>query len=401
MRIQTGVCVLFAKGRLHFAKASLHGTAASLNQHPKRYSVGLPRKKIELKIDDSRLKDLPDWYLDIQPFHLRDDILLESNTNTIPCVTVDEKILAEDLEWLEDESMTSWGVYHARKCTAVESVASSAMLPIWRDDSKSPATIKHVIDVLMNSTSFLNPGQTAVIGMDQPLYAIAKKIQWEKPDFYGEKKLILMLGSLHIEMVFLSCLGDWLEGSGWLTALSNAGVTGPGNDSLCTGHSVAKSKYAHQVTVKVLYALMKNAYQDSSSELGFEDWRAQMESSSPLFQYWSIVLRMEQVYLLFMRSIRTASFDLYVYSLEKLLPWIFALDHHHYARWLSVHHYDMQMLQTTNPDIYEEFKVNGNFTVKRTKNPGSAMGLDQRHEQLNKDVKGNMQFFLCIRIIKI
>ena len=61
----------------------------------------------------------------------------------------------------------------------------------------------------------------------------------------------------------------------------------------------------------------------------------------------------------------------------------------------------MQMLQTTNPDIYEEFKVNGNFTVKRTKNPGSAMGLDQRHEQLNKDVKGNMQFFLCIRIIKI
>ena len=192
-------------------------------------------------------------------------------------------------------------------------------------------------------------------------------------------------------MVMLSCLGDWLEDSGWLTALSNADVTSPGNDSLCTGHSVAISKYAHQVTAKALYFLMRNAYHQSLSQKSFEEWRAEMESCSPQFQFWSVALRMQLDYLLFMRSIRTANFTLYVYSLEKLLPWIFALDHIHYARWLTVHHYDMQMLQVTNPDIYYQFEHNGNFTVKRTKNRGSAMGLDQRHEQLNKDVKG-MQF---------
>ena len=41
--------------------------------------------------------------------------------------------------------------------------------------------------------------------------------------------------------------------------------------------------------------------------------------------------------------------------------------------------------------FYEEFVNNGNFVVvHRTRNLFSAMVLDQRHEQLNKDVKGNV-----------
>ena len=42
----------------------------------------------------------------------------------------------------------------------------SAMLPIWRDDSKSPATIKHLLDVLIHATGFENPGQAAAIGFE-------------------------------------------------------------------------------------------------------------------------------------------------------------------------------------------------------------------------------------------
>lgn len=35
------------------------------------------------------------------------------------------------------------------------------------------------------------------------------------------------------------------------------------------------------------------------------------------------------------------------------------------------------MLSETNPEIFNEFKSNGNLNVKRTKNLCSAMGLDQ------------------------
>ena len=72
--------------------------------------------------------------------------------------------------------------------------------------------------------------------------------------------------------------------------------------------------------------------------------------------------------------------------------WIFGFDHIHYARWLSIHHYDMEMLKETNPEIYQEFDDNGNFTMRRTQNRFSRMGLDQRHEQLIKDVKGTLFF---------
>ena len=171
-----------------FSKTSLHGTAASLNQHPNETNSGDSREKIELRGDKAKLKSLPDWYLEISPFHLKDDVAMPKHKDLIPEVTVDERILNEDEQWLQDELMSSWAVHHARKCQAVEFKTESAMLPIWRDDSKSPATIKHVIDVLITATLFLNPGQTPVIGMDQPLYAIAKRIQWDNPTSYGQNK---------------------------------------------------------------------------------------------------------------------------------------------------------------------------------------------------------------------
>ena len=79
-------------------------------------------------------------------------------------------------------------------------------------------------------------------------------------DQYRYQKLVIMLGALHIEIAMLRCLGDWLQDSGWLTSLSNAGVTFTGNKSLLTEHNIAPSKYAHQVTAKVLYQLMLRAF---------------------------------------------------------------------------------------------------------------------------------------------
>ena len=73
--------------------------------------------------------------------------------------------------------------------------------------------IKHAMDVIQASTSYLNPGQIPIIAMDQPLYDIAKQIQWKWSDQYGERKFVLF-GELHIEMAFLKLLGGWLERSG-------------------------------------------------------------------------------------------------------------------------------------------------------------------------------------------
>ena len=162
------------------------------------------------------------------------------------------------------------------------------MLLILRDDSKSTAIIKHLLNVLIQSIHQLNPNQTAVIGFDQPLYALAKTIQWFQPAIYGQQNLVLMLGALHIEMVLLSCFGDWFQDSGSTTALSNAGVTSSGNDSLLSGHEFGKTKYVHQVTALTLCQLMKDAFEQSKKEdctLNFAEWRASKELESPQFQF--------------------------------------------------------------------------------------------------------------------
>lgn len=81
------------------------------------------------------------------------------------------------------------------------------MLPLFRECSKSPAMIRHTMDVVKQAVEYLNPGQIPVVTFDQPLFTIAKQIQWNWSDVYGEEKFVIMMGSLHIEMTALKTLG--------------------------------------------------------------------------------------------------------------------------------------------------------------------------------------------------
>ena len=75
--------------------------------------------------------------------------------------------------------------------------------------------IRHSMDVIKRAVEHLNPGQVPVLTVDQPLFGIAKIIQWNWPESYGEDKFVILLGGLHIEMATLATLGDLLDGSGW------------------------------------------------------------------------------------------------------------------------------------------------------------------------------------------
>lgn len=70
------------------------------------------------------------------------------------------------------------------------------------------------------------------------------------------------------------------------------------------------------------------------------------------------------------------------------MPWMFALDHTNYSRWLSVHIRDMMTLGDKHPDVLAELH-SGNFVVHKTSNKFSAIAIDQCHEQNNAMVKGS------------
>lgn len=70
------------------------------------------------------------------------------------------------------------------------------------------------MDKVKEGTSILlNPRQTSVMACDQPLLVLAKQIQWELPEMYGEDKVI-MFGGFHIEIAAFKLLGNLQKGSG-------------------------------------------------------------------------------------------------------------------------------------------------------------------------------------------
>ena len=203
-----------------------------------------------------------------------------------------------------------------------------------------------------------------------------------------------MLGGLHIEMASFKMLGKWVAGSGWADVMCNAGVaTQEVADSFLTASHVTRTRRAHQVTAASLYLLMHKAYeayktnqQDDDEPLSFNDWK-EVKKKSPNFLYWSSVLNLELTCLRLVRSIRESNFPLYIDALQDLLPWMFALDHPNYTRWLSVHYRDMCVLSHSQPDVFKHFK-HGAFIVHKTTRAFSSIALDHAHEQVNAIIKG-------------
>ena len=155
---------------------------------------------------------------------------------------------------------------------------------------------------------------------------------------------------------------------------------------------VKRTRYAHQVTAASLHILQDNAFKDycmtTEAPLSFTAWCSEKATQHPQFYYWSIVMELELLMNMFIRSQREGNFNLYVDTLNKLAPWFFALDHVHYAHWLPVHIRDMVALKTMHPSIYSEFQK-GHFVVQRSVHKFSCMALDQSHEQSNKCIKGD------------
>ena len=102
--------------------------------------------------------------------------------------------------------------------------------------------------VLKRTTEYLNPGETPVLTVDQPLYALAKKIQWEIGGDLAEDRFVVMLAPFHTEDKALKVVGEWLEKSGWLSTLVQSGVATSGRaEGIEKGSHITRTRYAHQV----------------------------------------------------------------------------------------------------------------------------------------------------------
>ena len=400
-------------GFLHARVCPHHGTAISLVQHPTSNNCG--KERSVNVIDENmpkqrRVQDLPDYYTNVQP------VVLKNSDPVVPKLIgpvmppLDDKVssfITKELNWLNNvkslcgkdelshEYFISWAAFHTLlQPSPVQQVDVVSLLPLFLENSHSLAMIRHGMNVDNDVVQHLNPGQTPVIAMDQPLFALAKLIQWNMPETHGEDRYVVMFGGLHVEMAAFKVQGEWLDGSGWVNALVDADVVTPGTaESFLKVSHLAKTRRAHEITAAALYILQQSAYDHykaalSTSEvpLEFSAWCGKMASTQPQFSFWSQVLELEILILEIVRATREGNFNSYVETITALMPWMFALDHVNYARWLSVHVRDMATLQKSHPTVYQKF-ISGAFAVHKSTNPFSAIALDHAHEQENASIK--------------
>jgi len=275
------------------ATTSFHGTSVSIFQHPNFDNAGEERSSLKVQ-GESKVKkvpELPEAFTNVAPAY----IATKPTPPTTPVLVLPApesfKIqLKQEFTWLEVVDLTekvdnnisvTWSAHHAtQKRGQPFKVSITSLLPLLRDEAHSIATIKHVLEKIKETVRFLNPGQTPVVAADQPLYSLAKQIQWQWPE-YGEDKVVMMFGGLHIEMAALKSIGSLLQDSGWTSPLVEAGVASSGTaESYLSASSVTRTRQAHQITACCLYKQRKAAYnsysrdasQSSQGVLDFEEW---------------------------------------------------------------------------------------------------------------------------------
>jgi len=88
----------------------------------------------------------------------------------------------------------------------------------------------------------------------------------------------------------------------------------------------------------------------------------------------------------FIRATRDGLWELHLSSLDALCKYLFAYDKQKYARLVPLCLAEMTALQSTDPDIHQEF-IDINFVVNKNQIPFCAIGVNHALEHTNRIMK--------------
>ena len=168
----------------------------------------------------------------------------------------------------------------------------------------------HCMKIIERLVDFLNRGLVRIIAGGQPVYALRKKVQQMYPSHYND--IVWMMGPLHIEMAFHSAIGDWLEVCDQTELLEKAKInTLSQAESLLARGKVERSRSAHQITLV--------AFKSQSEITVYEEWEDHLKKSFANAKYCVLVIELESLLFMFVKSLRLADFSLFVLCLKEMI----------------------------------------------------------------------------------
>ena len=179
-----------------------------------------------------------------------------------------------------------------------------------------------------------------------------------------------------------------IKGSGLHEIFVNSDLSIIGTGAILNGGHIKQARYSMQVSACSIYGELEQACKNDGSNFTPIQWLKEKSQHSQMCFYCNLILNLQIYILLYIRVMRESNYHLYVLSMKHLMKWFFGMDHYKYARWGSMHLFDLVYLHVMSPDIYKEFMA-GNFSFQKTMRQFSRMAPDQLHEQNNEVIKGN------------
>ena len=124
---------------------------------------------------------------------------------------------------------------------------------------------------------------------------------------------VVMLGELHTKMALWNTLGDILEESGWTAELVEAEVASSGTaESFLKVSHLTWTRHAYQLTLLTIQKLQQESFMQFEGYTSADNWRKKILKRSPTLKFWDLIMRYENLILIFIKALRERNFSLYV-----------------------------------------------------------------------------------------
>ena len=148
--------------------------------------------------------------------------------------------------------------YHSDNTPNVSLQGINAVLPIIPKPVHRLYTQYYCMEIIKQTIAYLNPGQIPVDLCDQPVFVLAKEIQWRYLQKLSSRSCFCLFGWLHFEQCMLTIHGEPIKGSG-LKNISNIDMSVIGTMALVHPNHIKKARYSLQVSLCALFLKLKDA----------------------------------------------------------------------------------------------------------------------------------------------
>lgn len=361
------------------------------------------------------------------PFTSMTFLPFQTITETIDSCHLQKLIAVDkDLIWSMSlsriDSVPMWLGYNCKIGIDESKIQTVEYLSPINESPTSLAVVQETLNIAKEVAKNCNQ-QQIIATYDLAIAKLAMQIQHtKKPEF---DDIFINLGAFHTQMAFFKAIGKYIDSSGLIEILVEAGALAGGSmNSFLDSKHFNRCKRLHPLASSALEILHFEQYlfeiNTDGGETLNEDLNVVMNTSYGInesiilpdslhlilegykqfreitlqgghgktAQYYLQYTELINIFLRFSRSIRCSNFELYLDSIFEMCGYFFAFNQPNYAKWAAMYLNNLIKLKVENSTLLQEFRE-GAFGIRRTKSCLGRSPVDLTLEQTINADAGN------------